>query len=146
MKIIRLTSERSQTGTLLAIILILLAFVNNAYSQAEVEPWGNITGIRKQGQLFDFESSIKVVSTDRKHVAITAKEKQSPHYKRVADDEQEVTTWIDSLFFKENVKDNGAGKIRVTIQLTSHKDTVLKGVYFCVTLPNEYLNADLRYS
>lgn len=146
MKSIHPTSKRSRTEILFAIILILLAFVNNAYSQAEVEPWGNITGIRKQGQLFDFESSIKVVSTDRKHVAITAKEKQSPHYKRVADDEQEVTTWIDSLFFKENVKDNGAGKIRVTIQLTSHKDTVLQGVYFCISLPHEYLNAGLRYS
>ncbi|SHM97132.1 hypothetical protein [Mucilaginibacter sp. OK098] len=146
MKSTRPTSKRSWTGTLFAIILILLAFVNNAYSQAEVEPWGNITGIRKQGQLFNFESSIKVVSTNRKHVAITAKEKQSPHYKRVADDEQEVTTWIDSLFFKENVKDDGAGKIRVTIQLTSHKDTTLQGVYFCISLPNEYLNADLRYS
>jgi hypothetical protein len=146
LKSIHPTSKRFLTGTLLVIILTLLAFVNNAYSQAEVEPWGNITGIRKQGQLFDFESSIKVVSIDRKHVAITAKEKQSPHYKRVADDEQEVTTWIDSLFFKENVKDNGAGKIEVTIQLTSYKDTVLQGVYFCVTLPNEYLNAGLRYS
>ena len=138
--------KRSWSGTLLAVIIIMLAFVNDAYSQAEVEPWGNITGIRKQGQLFDFESSIKVVSTNRKHVAITAKEMQHPHYKRVGDDEQEVTTSIDSLFFKENVKDDGAGKIKINIRMTSHKDTALQGVYFCVTLPNEFLKANLRYS
>lgn len=130
----------------MAVIIIMFAFVNDAYSQAEVEPWGNITGIRKQGQLFDFESSIKVVATNRKHVAITAKEMQHPHYKRVSDDEQEVTTSIDSLFFKENVKDDGAGKIKINIRMTSHKDTILQGVYFCVTLPNEFLKAGLRYS
>jgi hypothetical protein len=139
-------SKRNKPVTLLAAIIILMAFVNDAYGQVEVEPWGNITGIRKHGQLFDFESSIKVVSTDRKHVASTAKESQQPQYKRVGDEEQQVTTSIDSLFFKENVKDDGAGKIIVTIQMTSHKDTTLQGVYFCVTLPNEFLNADLRYS
>ena len=138
--------KRYWPGTLLAVIIIMFAFVNDAYSQAEVEPWGNITGIRKQGQLFDFESSIKVVATNRKHVAITAKEMQHPHYKRVSDDEQEVTTSIDSLFFKENVKDDGAGKIKINIRMTSHKDTILQGVYFCVTLPNEFLKAGLRYS
>jgi len=89
-----------------------MASVKNAYSQAEVEPWGNITGIRKSGQLFDFETSLRVVSTDRKHAASTAKEKQQPHYKRLNDDEQEVTTSIDSLYFTENVKDNGSGKIK----------------------------------
>jgi hypothetical protein len=146
LKSICTNTKRHKPVTLLAVIIILMAFVNDAYSQVEVEPWGNITGIRKYGQLFDFESSIKVVSTDRKHVASTAKERQQPHYKRVGDEEQQVTTSIDSLFFKENVKDDGAGKIIVTIQMTSHKDTTLQGVYFCVTLPNKFLNADLRYS
>jgi hypothetical protein len=125
---------------------MLMAFVKDACGQAEVEPWGNISGIRKHGQLFDFESGIRVVSTDRKHVASTAKEKQRPHYKRIADDEQEVTTSIDSLFFKENVKDNGSGKIKVLIQLTSHKDTTLQGVYFTIILPGEFLNANLQYA
>jgi len=123
-----------------------MASVKNAYSQAEVEPWGNITGIRKSGQLFDFETSLRVVSTDRKHAASTAKEKQQPHYKRLNDDEQEVTTSIDSLYFTENVKDNGSGKIKVTVQLTAHKDTSLQGVYFVIALPREFLNGDLRYS
>jgi len=50
------------------------------------------------------------------------------------------------LFIKENVKEDGSGKIKVSIQLTSHKDTSLQGVYFCITLPEEFLIADLRYS
>lgn len=130
---------------LLVISIVLTAFAGNAFGQAEVEPWGNITGIRRHGQLYGFESCLRIVSTDRKHITSTAKEKQQPHYKRVNDSEQEVTTWIDSLFFKENVKEDGSGKIKVTVQLTSHKDTVLQGIYFCVALPPEMLTADLRY-
>ena len=130
----------------LAIIIALMASAKNACSQAEVEPWGNITGIRKSGQLFGFETSLRVVSTDRKHATWTAKEKQRPHYKRINDDEQEVTTSIDSLYFAEVVKDNGGGKIKVTIKLTAHKDTTLQGVYFVMALPGDFLNADLRYS
>ncbi|MDP9080083.1 MAG: hypothetical protein M3O71_21870 [Bacteroidota bacterium] len=122
------------------------AFGNNAYSQSEVEPWGNITGIRNHGQLFDFESSLRVVSTDRKHVTSTFQEKQKPHYKRINEDEQEVITSIDSLFFIENVKDDGGGKIKVSIRMISHKDTTIQGVYFSIALPVEFINANLRYS
>ena len=120
-------------------------FIANANGQAELQPWGNITGIRSHGQLFKFESSLRIVSTDRKHVISTAKEKQQPHYRRVNGDEQEVTTWIDSLLFKENVTEDGSGKIKVTVNVTSHKDTALQGIYFCVALPQDMLIADLRY-
>src|SRR5258707_12175671 len=91
--------RRISFAKLLLILIIVFAFVNDAYSQAELEPWGNITGIRKHGQLFEFESSIKVVSTNWTRFVSTGKERQRPHYKR-NDDEQEVTTNIDSLFFK----------------------------------------------
>ncbi|MDO3645158.1 hypothetical protein [Mucilaginibacter sp. L3T2-6] len=128
-----------------ASIVCLFAFIANVQGQAELQPWGNITGIRSHGQLFNFESSLRIVSTDRKHVTSTAKEKQQPHYRRVNDDEQEVTSWIDSLYFKENVREDGSGKIKITVNITSHKDTTLQGIYFCVALPHEMLNAGLRY-
>jgi len=128
-----------------ALIFCSFAFIADVHAQAELQPWGNITGIRNHGQLYKFESSLRMVSTDRKHVTSTAKEKQQPHYRRVNDSEQEVTSWIDSLFFKENVREDGPGKIKVTVNVTSHKDTALQGVYFCVSLPQEMLNADLRY-
>ncbi len=122
--------------SLLACLISLFVFVNEAYSQAEVEPWGNITGIRKHGQLFDFESSIKVISGNWKHFVSTGKERQRPHYKRNGD-EQEVTTGIDSLFFKETVKDIGSGKIKVTLNLNAHADATFDGVFFCITLPGD---------
>lgn len=128
-----------------ASIVCLFTFIANVQGQAELQPWGNITGIRSHGRLFKFESSLRIVSTDRKHVTSTAKEKQQPHYRRVNDDEQEVTSWIDSLYFKENVSEDGSGKIKVTVNVKSHKDTALQGIYFCVALPQEMLTADLRF-
>jgi O-glycosyl hydrolase len=131
---------------LLTILIILMAFVNEAYSQAEVEPWGNITGIRKHGQLFEFESSIKVFSANGSHITSTGKEQQRPHYKRNGD-EQEVTTNIDSLFFDERVKDISGGEITANLQVSAHTDANIKGVYFCITLPHQdYADGRLKLS
>ena len=130
--------------SLLAILIALTALADNAYCQAEVEPWGNITGIRKHGQLFDFESSIKVVNGNR--TISTGKERQRPHYKRNGD-EQVVATNIDSLFIKETVKDIGTGKIKVTLNLNAHGDAASNGVFFCIALhADDYTPGRLRLS
>jgi O-glycosyl hydrolase len=128
--------------SLLTFLIALVTLANDAYSQAEVEPWGNITGIRKHGQLFDFESSIKVVNGNR--TISTGKERQRPHYKRNGD-EQVVTTNIDSLFFKETLKDIGTGKIKVTLNLNAHADAGSGDVFFCITLHgDDYTPGRLR--
>jgi hypothetical protein len=127
---------------LLTLLLSLTLFVNDAYSQAEVEPWGNITGIRKDGQLFEFQSFINVKRDTIFHS--TAKEKQRPHYKRNGD-EQIVTTNIDSLFIKETVKDLSPGKIKVTVNLNAHADMDSTSIYYCIVLPpKDYAKSRLR--
>ena len=129
---------------LIAILIILSSFVNEACGQAEVEPWGNITGIRKHGQLCEFESRITVISNNGSHFVSTGQERQHPHYKRNGD-EQDVATNIDSLFFKESVKDLGTGKAKVTLTLNAHADATFDGVYFCIILPSEnYRDSRLR--
>jgi hypothetical protein len=127
------------------LILSICTFAaNHAYAQAEVEPWGNITGIRNKGQLHSFETSLRVLSANGKRVAATAKEKQSPKYSRRGDD-QIVVTRIDSLFFSQTVTDAGSGKIKVNVQVIAKKDTALKGVFFCITLPvAEYSESRLQ--
>ncbi|MDB5141020.1 MAG: hypothetical protein JWR12_2936 [Mucilaginibacter sp.] len=128
----------------LVIILTCLSLTKDAYSQAEVEPWGNITGIRKHGQLFEFESGIKVLHSDGQFTS-TGKERQRPHFKRNGD-EREVTTSIDSLFFDETVKDISGGKITVDLKVTAHTDASFKGVFFCITFHEaDYLNGQLRF-
>lgn len=126
-----------------SLVLLAILFTQQAFSQAEVEPWGNITGIRKGGQLFEFESAINVVNGNGR-VKATGRERQQPHYKRNGD-AQEVNTTIDSLSFKEVVADVAAGQARVTLTMSSHADADVRGVYFCMMLPGDfYKNGQAR--
>jgi hypothetical protein len=118
----------------LLIVIIATFGLNRASAQAEVEPWANITGIRHKGQLYGFESSLRVISANGRRIASTAKEKQSPKYSRRGED-QIVVTRIDSLFFSQTVSEAGSGKIKVTVQVIAKQDTALKGVFFCLALP-----------
>ena len=112
-------------------ILFLFLF-NDAFGQAEAEPWGNMTGIRRDGQLFDFESAIKIQKGDR--FVSTGKERQRPHFKRDGD-EQIINTNIDSLFIKEVVKDESNGKASVTVTFYAHADISFDNLFFTLALP-----------
>ncbi len=82
------------------ILLFFPCFFHTAvYSQVEVEPWGNITGIRVEGQLMGFESSLWIVGKDWSAVVATGKEKQHPHYVREGKT-QNISTLVDSLSFQ----------------------------------------------
>ena len=128
------THSNYRSLALIAALILLLSTAMDSYGQAEVESWGNIMGIRKDGQLFDFESSIKVFG-NKGHVYSTAKEKQKPHFKRNGS-QQLITTSIDSLYFNETVTDISEGKISVAINVNSHADSAGSAVYFCIALPN----------
>ncbi|WP_295675534.1 hypothetical protein, partial [uncultured Mucilaginibacter sp.] len=134
------TPKYCHIARLIILLVFLVTFANQAFCQAEVEPWGNINGIRKKGQLFNFESSIVVVKGNQ--FISTGKERQQPHYKRSGDD-QIITTNIDSLFIKEVVTDLSGGRINVTVTLNAHAAIVNDGIFFCLTLPGE---GSMRFS
>jgi hypothetical protein len=118
--------------------LLSIVFVNNAFAQAEVEPWGNVTGIRKDGQLFEFESSVRIQKGDR--FTSTGKERQRPHFKRIGD-EQIINTNIDSLYIKEIVKDESGGKAKVTLTFYAHADISFDNIFFALQLPDKEYGA-----
>ncbi|MGZ3778845.1 MAG: hypothetical protein ACXVAZ_14380, partial [Mucilaginibacter sp.] len=120
--------------------LISAGQVQRAFAQAEFKPWGNLDGIRTKGQLMEFNTRLVVVYKDWKKIHFTGKEMQRPKYTRTSDQQQEVTTMIDSLQFTETIKSNSRGSATVVIKCISHSDTTVKGVYFNVSLPaNVYL-------
>ncbi|HET6569398.1 MAG TPA: hypothetical protein VFG50_15630 [Rhodothermales bacterium] len=119
-----------------AYVLAFGAFLNPAHAQPEVKAWGNLTGIRVDGQLMAFGSSLRVVGSDWSRTSQTAKERQRPHYTREGN-RQIVTTRIDSLFFTEIIEDRGDGTAAVTVQATSHADTSIAGAFFTLELPGE---------
>src|SRR3954470_7123200 len=97
--------RKASEHKLLFICGLLLALVGNkAYSQAEIEAWGNLKGIRTDGELMKIESSIDFIKSDWSAIAATAKERQRPKYRRDGNT-QTVTTRIDSFYIVQKIED-----------------------------------------
>jgi hypothetical protein len=109
---------------------------SSAFCQAELEPWGNLAGIRVDGQLLKTETNLSVVKNDWATIKSTGKERQRPHYQRNAN-QQIVTTNIDSLFFTETVSDSENGQAMIHIKVESHADASLTGIYYSIFLPDD---------
>lgn len=125
---------------------VLWVFAGNASAQTEVMAWGNITGIRIDGQLMEFETSIRAVSKGWAAEDATGRERHKTAYDREGS-LQVVTSEIGGIKFTENVKDNGRGSAVVAINCKGIRDTTLEGIYFCIELPDrQYANAKAVFS
>lgn len=111
-------------------LLVLSITAATAFAQPELEPWGNLTGIRIDGQLMPFETSLRLVDAGGLTLA-TAKERQNPRYAREGN-VQLVYTHLDSLYFVEKVEAIGKGEARITIDCTAHADIHDRSVFFSV--------------
>jgi hypothetical protein len=124
----------------LKILIAGLLFIQPFYlvsAQTEVMAWGNITGIRVEGQLMEFETSLKVADKDWNSINSTGRERQRPKYNRTGDT-QTVNTEFAGFKFVQEANENGPGCARVDLTVTAEKDTAIGGVYFCLSLPAEY--------
>src|SRR4051794_34747971 len=129
---------------LFAITMLIMAFITQASSQTEMQPWGNITGIRVGGQLMEFETSLQVVSNDWSKVNATALERQRPKYNR-SDDTQIVSTRIDSFYFVEKVTEDIRNNLaKVAVQFNAKKSTDSAQLFFNIMLPDStYANGSI---
>src|SRR5450432_1311557 len=127
------------TKNIFKISIALLSFIimgERLHSQTEAEPWGNITGIRIDGQLMEFESNISLVQKDWSRLTATAKEKQRPKYHRKGN-AQIINSNLDSLYFTETVTDSAKGITHVALDMKSKADMTVQGVYYSFMLPGE---------
>ncbi|QIX60129.1 hypothetical protein HER32_02565 [Hymenobacter sp. BT18] len=109
-----------------------------AVGQAELAPWGNLLGMRQQGHLLEFETSLRVVAPNWSRIAATAKEAQRPRYFRQAG-KQVVTTMVDSVAFTETVEDEQPGQATLMVTLQAQANRDLQGTYLTLALPrNQY--------
>ena len=124
--------------TIKSILLLLLFHVSfsSLFSQVEIEPWGNLSGIRINGQLMEVQSNIAVVK-DWSSIRATGKEMQRPKYVRNGP-RQIITTNIDSLYFTETVEDAGGGKAKLSVELLPKNDAAVTGVFLRLVLPQQY--------
>lgn len=130
-----------------AILSLFPVFIGiNLSAQTEVMAWSNISGVRVDGELIDFESSIRLGTIGGQMYA-TAKERQNtPKYHRDGATQQVITPLLKNLVFEQNVTDLGRGHVRITID--SKPDTTLnQSSYFCLTFtPDHYAGAKIKTS
>ncbi|MCB0838680.1 MAG: hypothetical protein KDD99_18540, partial [Bacteroidetes bacterium] len=103
-------------------------------AQPEIQAWSNFRGIRVEGQLMQFESSLSVIGEDWTKERATAKERNWTRYRREGE-VQIVQTRMDSLFFTQKVSDTGLGKAKVEIEFDPHEDLAFTGAFFHLNLP-----------
>lgn len=121
--------------TLAAVCFCALGgFAHDALGQAEVAAWGNLQGIRVDGQLMKFGTSLCVVGSDWSEIARTAKERHRPQYSRNGT-RRTVSAKLGQLSFTEVIEDTGPGMAKVDVRFTSDVDTNIAGAFFCINLP-----------
>ena len=129
---------------LLAVLIVFCAGTSSTFAQPEVAAWGNLTGIRIEGQLMKFTSSICLIGPSMMDVTGTDKEKQRPVYKREGD-KQIVTTEVSQFAFTETVQETGQGMASISINEKAVSDTTLSGAFLCFDLPaDQYSGAKIQ--
>lgn len=114
-------------------------------AQTEVMAWSNITGVRVDGELIDFESSL-CVGNLKGDMEMSGKERQvRPRYHREGD-RQEVITTFRGVKFQQQVTDKARGLVDISIK-TSSDTTLNQSAYYCITLTAEnYAQAKIKAS
>ncbi len=121
------------------LLLSCLLTTKVIFSQAALQPWGNLQGIRIDGQLMEFDTRLDEVYKNWSGIQSTGKERQHPKYSRNGN-QQIVTTRMDSLYFNESVRDVAKGEINIDIQLNAKASAAMEGVYLSMALPGKYYN------
>ncbi len=122
-------------NTRLIIFTSLIFSATSLFAQPEVYPWGNISGIRLDGEIMELNSSLGIVGSDWSDLTQTAKEKGSYQYRRV-DNTQHTYISFDDFYFDQSVEALGAGRANVRINFRNEVDTALVGTFFMLELPS----------
>lgn len=121
----------------LYLAMLLQVAASPLFAQPEVTGWGNIAGIRVEGQLLELNSSLVVAGAGWSDITRTAKERQRPQYHREGDQHIISTTLADLFSLSETVEEAGTGKASVDVSVTALKDTSVLGAFFSLRLPVE---------
>ncbi len=137
---------RNLNPSLIALLICMInLFAAKLSAQSDITAWGNIRGIRVDGELMKFETSLVLVKKDWTDLIQTAKEKQEPSFKREGS-KVIITSALENLSFTETIKDSGKGVARVHFELSPDSNISIKGAFFSIELPNnEYSDAQINY-
>ena len=129
---------------LAAVFLLFLAGSENSFAQAELTAWGNMSGVRIDGQLMKFTTSICLIGPSMTDMTATAKEKQRPMYMRNSN-KQIVATELSQWSITETVEDTEHGTATINVTAKAVADTTLTGAFLCFDLPaDDYSGANIQ--
>ena len=114
-------------------LLIALAFcpLSALNAQTEVMAWGNITGYRIDGELIEFETSLRVGEPNKGNMEITGKEKQSyPIYHRDGNI-QKVTTLMKGIQLHQTVEELQHKETKINLIAESDTNPWREGLFLC---------------
>jgi hypothetical protein len=124
-----------QGKILMWIFLIIFNLLPDLLAQPEVYAWGNMRGIRVEGQLMDFESRLVVAASSWYDMHFTEKERQLPQYTR-ENNRQLVATQLQNFHFVQTVEHTGKGKAEINLQVKAEKDADVTGIFFMIDFPS----------
>src|ERR1017187_3070754 len=145
---IPMTTKRSHNLFAAVCVCLLAGFAGTAFGQPEVMAWGNVTGIRVDGQLMELNTSMCVAQPDWAGVTRTGREKQTNSYARNGKVET-VTVQMRpqkeyrdpapghdwALAGKETVEDTGPGSAKVDVEFATQNEANIAGAFLCMDLP-----------
>lgn len=103
-------------------------------AQPEVQAWGNLRGIRVDGQLFRFETSYRLVESTWEEERATAQERNWTSFSR-KEGNPVVETRMGGIGIEQVVEDLGEGKIRLRLNVKPEEAIDLTGLFFHIALP-----------
>lgn len=131
---------------LFVLLFVMPAFVELA-AQPEFMPWGNLTGLRIEGQRFRFETAIRAVRADWSGYTQSSKYNWEGHQTYTRDgDTQTAEHALAGLpvNYTVRVHDRGAGMVELHVRLRVTAEADLAGLYFCLSLPPEFARGTLE--
>ena len=109
-----------------------------ADAQAVVAAWGNVEGLRVEGEIFPFETSLCTMN-DTGAIGRTMKEKQQPRFSR-AGKLRTVTTRLGAFTIVETVEDIAPGEALLGIRFTADSASDARG-FLCIDTPRASYSA-----
>jgi hypothetical protein len=128
----------------LTLSIAALLFTHMTMAQVEMAAWGNIEGIRVDGELIAFESSVTIIGKDWSNWWVTGKERQQSQYSKKGKIRMSDVR-MDSLFFVHKIENTGKGKVSLDLDFKSRVDSSIIGVFYQVNLPADiYENGNIQ--
>ena len=129
-----LKNERLPGFALLCALAIAGLLPATARAQAVVEAWGNVVGLRVEGEVIPFETSMCTINAAGAVVLRTQKERQRPTYARRGN-RRMIDTRLGAFAVSEAVEDVRAGEATLDIRFTADSATDHRA-FLCVDVPS----------